>query len=121
MVASLHTLAANPNVGPAQVTGLFSDFRHDANERLSSLQAALDDHDLAGVVREAHSLAGASGAFGAKEFRYACRDIEELAKSGREADARTLNATLDDLFARTWSALELEFAAEPNGAAAGGR
>jgi len=121
MVASLHTLAANPHVGPAQVTELLSDFRHDANERLTSLRAALDDHDLARVVREAHSLAGASGAFGAKEFRYACREIEEHAKTGREADARTLDATLDDLLARTWNALELEFAVEPSSAVLAGR
>jgi signal transduction histidine kinase/DNA-binding response OmpR family regulator len=112
MVASLHTLAANPNVGAAQVAEMLSNFRHDATEMLTSLHAALDDHDLGRVTKEAHRLAGGSGTFGAHEFRYTCQDIERHAKAGRNTDVRTLDATLDDLLARTWNALEVEFAAE---------
>ena len=114
MVASLHTLAANPNVGAAQVAEMLANFRHDANETLTSLHAALDDHDLGSVTQEAHRLAGGSGTFGAQEFRYACREIERHAKAGRTTDVRTVDATLDDLLARTWNALEDEFAAELN-------
>jgi len=114
MVASLHILAANPNVGAAQVAEMLANFRHDANEMLTSLHTALDNHDLGRVTQEAHRLAGGSGSFGAQEFRYTCREIESHAKAGRNTDVRTLDATLDDLLARTWNALEDEFAAELN-------
>jgi signal transduction histidine kinase/DNA-binding response OmpR family regulator len=114
MVASLHALATNPNVGAAQVAEMLCNFRHDANEMLTSLHTALEDHDLDRVTREAHRLAGGSGTFGAQEFRYACREIETHAKARHNTDVRTLDATLDDLLDRTWSALEDEFATELN-------
>jgi signal transduction histidine kinase/CheY-like chemotaxis protein/HPt (histidine-containing phosphotransfer) domain-containing protein len=112
MVASLHSLAANPAVGPQQIGEMLITFRYDADGMLSSLHEAAAEGDLAGVAREAHRLAGGSGTVGAGRFRLVCKELEYHAKAGHEAEARGLDASLDELLDRTWEVLSVEFAEE---------
>jgi signal transduction histidine kinase/DNA-binding NarL/FixJ family response regulator len=112
MVASLHSLATNPAVGPKQIGEMLTTFRYDADAMLTSLHEAAAAGDLAGVAREAHRLAGGSGTVGAGRFRLVCKEIEYHAKAGREAETRRLDAGLDELLERTWEVLSIEFANE---------
>ncbi len=110
MVGSLHVLAANPAVGPAQIGEMLVTFHHDADGMLTSVHEAIADGDLPGAARAAHRLAGGAGAVAAGRFRTACRELEYQANQGNETQARTLDAELDALFQQTWEALSQEFA-----------
>lgn len=112
MVESLHMLAANPAVGPAQIGAMLATFREDSASMITALREGLAEDDLTVVAREAHRLAGGSGTFGAGTFRHACRDLEDASRRGDAAAAHAINATLDDLLERTWEALKREFADE---------
>lgn len=112
MVESLHMLAANPAVGPAQIGAMLATFRADSATMLTALRAGLAADDLTIVAREAHRLAGGSGTFGAGTFRHACRDLEDASRRGDATAAHAIDATLDELLERTWEALKHEFAEE---------
>ena len=58
MVGSLHVLANNPAVGPAQIGQMLDTFRVDAQGTLSSVHEAIAEQNLAAVEREAHRLTG---------------------------------------------------------------
>ena len=95
-----------------QIGEMLTTFRYDADGMISSLHDAAAEGDLAAVARDAHRLAGGSGTVGAGRFRLVCKELEYHAKAGHEAEARGLDAGLDELLDRTWEVLSVEFAEE---------
>jgi signal transduction histidine kinase/CheY-like chemotaxis protein/HPt (histidine-containing phosphotransfer) domain-containing protein len=118
VVASLHALGANANVGGPQIGQLLRMFLEDADETLAKLRSSLEEHDLDSVAEAAHRLGGGWATFGAGEFRHLCRELERSAKVGAEADVRRLDGTIDELLGQTREALESEFVEELNAPAA---
>ena len=114
MVASLHVLANNTAVGPAQIGQMLETFRYDADGMLSGLHEAIGEQNLAAAEREAHRLAGGAGAVGAGRFRALCKDLENRARAGELERCQELDARLDEAFDMTWNALAREFAVELN-------
>jgi signal transduction histidine kinase/ActR/RegA family two-component response regulator/HPt (histidine-containing phosphotransfer) domain-containing protein len=112
MVGSLHSLAANPAVGPAQIGEMLTTFRYDAEGMLNSIHEAIAEGNLAAVSHEAHRLAGGAGAVAAGRFRTTCKELEHNSREGDEAHVRAMDGGLDDLLAQTWDALSREFADE---------
>jgi signal transduction histidine kinase/HPt (histidine-containing phosphotransfer) domain-containing protein/ActR/RegA family two-component response regulator len=112
MVGSLHVLANNPAVGPAQIGQMLETFRADAQGTLSSVHEAVAEQNLAAAEREAHRLAGGAGAVAAGRFRALCKELETKARAGELARCQELDGRLDEAFEMTWNALEREFATE---------
>jgi signal transduction histidine kinase/ActR/RegA family two-component response regulator/HPt (histidine-containing phosphotransfer) domain-containing protein len=112
MVGSLHSLAANPAVGPAQIGEMLATFRYDADGMLNNVHEAIAEGNLAAAAHEAHRLAGGGGAVGAGRFRTMAKELEHQARAGNEEQARAMDAELDELLAQTWEALSQEFARE---------
>ncbi len=112
MVGSLHSLAANPAVGPAQIGEMLATFRYDADGMLNSVHEAIGEGNMAAAAHEAHRLAGGAGAVGAGRFRTMSKELEHQAREGNEAQVRAMDAQLDELLAQTWEALSQEFANE---------
>ena len=118
VVASLHMLADNRAVGPAQVGEMISAFMRDSEGMMAALHEGFAAGDLEKVAREAHRLAGGSGTFGAGSFRNACREIEARARAGRADKLGELEAGIDELLELTWEALQEEFKDELSAVAA---
>jgi signal transduction histidine kinase/HPt (histidine-containing phosphotransfer) domain-containing protein/ActR/RegA family two-component response regulator len=112
MVGSLHVLANNPAVGPAQIGQMLETFRADAQGTLSSVHEAVAEQNLAAAEREAHRLAGGAGAVAAGRFRALCKELETKARAGELERCQELDGRLDEAFEMTWNALEREFATE---------
>jgi CheY-like chemotaxis protein/nitrogen-specific signal transduction histidine kinase/HPt (histidine-containing phosphotransfer) domain-containing protein len=112
MIGSLHTLAANPAVGPGQIGEMLATFRYDADGMLESVHEAIAEGNLAAAANEAHRIAGGAGAVGAGRFRTTCKELEHHARAGNIDQARVLDAQLDTLLEETWAALSREFAEE---------
>jgi signal transduction histidine kinase/CheY-like chemotaxis protein/HPt (histidine-containing phosphotransfer) domain-containing protein len=112
MVGSLHVLANNPAVGPAQIGQMLETFRADAQGMLSSVHEAVAEQNLAAAEREAHRLAGGAGAVAAGRFRALCKELETQARAGELERCQELDGRLDEAFEMTWNALEREFATE---------
>jgi CheY-like chemotaxis protein len=93
-IRTLHALASRPTVGPSAVRELLEVFLVDSRERLAALEVAARADDLAGVERQAHALAGASGGVGSAEFTTLCRRVEAAAKAG---DAQSVRSTVSEL------------------------
>jgi signal transduction histidine kinase/ActR/RegA family two-component response regulator/HPt (histidine-containing phosphotransfer) domain-containing protein len=112
MVGSLHVLANNPAVGPAQIGQMLETFRADAQGMLSGVHEAVAEQNLAVAEREAHRLAGGAGAVAAGRFRALCKELEAQARAGELERCAELDGRLDEAFEMTWNALEREFANE---------
>ncbi|MGH2862661.1 MAG: ATP-binding protein [Solirubrobacteraceae bacterium] len=112
MVGSLHVLANNSAVGPAQIGQMLETFRYDAQGTLSGVHEAIAEQNLAAAEREAHRLAGGAGAVAAGRFRALCKDVEIQARAGELERCQELDGRLDEAFEMTWNALAREFADE---------
>jgi signal transduction histidine kinase/ActR/RegA family two-component response regulator/HPt (histidine-containing phosphotransfer) domain-containing protein len=112
MVGSLHVLANNPAVGPAQIGQMLETFRADAQGMLSGVHEAVAEQNLAVAERESHRLAGGAGAVAAGRFRALCKELETQARAGELERCQELDGRLDEAFEMTWNALEREFANE---------
>jgi CheY-like chemotaxis protein len=109
MIEALHELAIQPNVGASAVRELIEIFLMDSLERGGSLETAVEHDDLAGVVREAHALRGASGGVGAAELMNLCRRLELGAKEGDVDEVRSAARRLRRAVADARAALAAEF------------
>jgi PAS domain S-box-containing protein len=109
MIEVLHDLANQPNVGAPAVRELIEIFLMDSLEREGSLETAVEDDDLAAVVREAHALRGASGGVGAAELTNLCRRLEAGAKEGDIDEVRSAARRLGRAVADARAALATEF------------
>ena len=66
----------------ADVLGLFLA---DAPARLAAIAAAAQAGDGPALHRSAHALKGAAGTIGASALQAACRDLEEIGRTGERA------------------------------------
>ena len=71
----------------AEVVGIFFD---EAPRHLASLQAAYRSRDGGALARAAHAFKSASGNVGAVRVVALCREIEQIGRSGKPADALPL-------------------------------
>jgi signal transduction histidine kinase/CheY-like chemotaxis protein/HPt (histidine-containing phosphotransfer) domain-containing protein len=61
-----------------------------AEQRLSRIETAAAQGDLAAVTREAHDLKSTSGSFGARRLQYLAEELESLCKAGKAGVVTTI-------------------------------
>jgi signal transduction histidine kinase/DNA-binding response OmpR family regulator/HPt (histidine-containing phosphotransfer) domain-containing protein/PAS domain-containing protein len=71
---------------------LIDSFLEDAPQLLAELNQFIEDGDVAGVRRVAHSLKSNGADFGATNFSKLCKELEMMGKSGRLDGAADLSA-----------------------------
>lgn len=73
-------------------------FLTEATQRLASLNEGVRRHDLRRVVRDAHTLKGASAHFNAEALRHAAAELETLASNGKFDAAGAAMKSLEEAF-----------------------
>src|SRR5439155_13293065 len=71
------------------LAALIGKFMQEAPARLATLRDAVGRADAEVVVKAAHALKGSAGVLGAAAMAAACKDVEELGRSGSVAGAET--------------------------------
>jgi HPt (histidine-containing phosphotransfer) domain-containing protein len=82
---------------------LIGMFRDDAPGYLAEIESALENGDMAGVVRGAHTLKGVLATFSALRAEARARELEQLAKNG---DAAACGALLPSVKAEVETFLQ---------------
>ena len=85
---------------PDVVHEVMTLFLDDAPKHLSLIDAAVVKADAPGLQRAAHALKGASASIGATALQAACRELEDLSRSGTLDGAKAVVARVRDEFAR---------------------
>lgn len=83
------------------LTTLYRVFVGDLPKKLSAIDAAMEQGDLNGLQRSAHSLKGASATVGAEALREAAFSLEVAAKDGVLDRAGAIVPRLKDLASTT--------------------
>ncbi|HVM95697.1 MAG TPA: response regulator [Candidatus Acidoferrales bacterium] len=91
--------------GRQTVEDLIASFRERTSELIATMRAALQDGDVKGVHRAAHTLKGQSGYVGARRVEVVSRQLEERARNGNVADVQELITQLEGEFAQAREAL----------------
>jgi CheY-like chemotaxis protein len=86
-LAAIRELDDGEGVVLAEVIAIFLD---EAPRHLQSLQAAYRQNDGGELARAAHAFKSASGNVGAARIVKLCREIEQIGRSGKPADALPL-------------------------------
>jgi PAS domain S-box-containing protein len=84
---------------------LIDEFLADAPKLLAALRRALEEDDVDGLRRAAHTLKSNGATFGAEDFAELCRALEERAKDGRVAGAEELADRIEHEYGRLREAL----------------
>ena len=107
-VAALRELAGEP--GPTQdgVRDAVTTYVEEGASRLAGLRLAVSGGDAANTQRLAHSLAGSSATFGARQVAAQCRRLEAQAQSGDLGSAPALVEEVATLFDEAVAALQAE-------------
>ena len=85
---------------------LVDTFLDEAPGLLAALHAALEKGDAVELRRAAHTLKSNGATFGALAFSEACRELEELAKSGDLSGAAPLVERVESAYTPFEQALE---------------
>jgi HPt (histidine-containing phosphotransfer) domain-containing protein len=81
---------------PALLGQMIDQFLADAAGRLAGMRAALSAKDPADVARQAHTLRGTSGSFGAKRLQSLCSVIEKTLDDGMPESVEALLALVEE-------------------------
>jgi HPt (histidine-containing phosphotransfer) domain-containing protein len=84
---------------------LIDEFLADAPKLLAALRRALEEDDVDGLRRAAHTLKSNGATFGAEDFAELCRALEERANDGRVAGAEELADRIEHEYGRLREAL----------------
>lgn len=71
---------------PCLLTRLVSMFRDSAEDKLAAMEGALARGDAPGLGEAAHALKNSAANLGADELAGACKGLEEMARTGIDAD-----------------------------------
>jgi two-component system, sensor histidine kinase and response regulator len=91
---------------PDVANDLINEFLKVVPGRLATLREAVTRVDPEALRKEAHTLKGESGMFGADELRAICLQLEQLGIRGTTAGAEDLLGPLEGAFERAKSSLE---------------
>jgi len=84
VIASLRELGGEDD--PGLLVELIDMFLDDAPRHMGDLRRALDDDDINGVARAAHTLKSSSANMGAALFSKLCKEIEEMARNQQRGE-----------------------------------
>ena len=94
--------------GNGFLAGLIDKFMREVPVRLASLRDAAAAADSDTLLKSAHALKGSTGALGALAMAAACREVEELGRSGSVIGVEPLLTRIEEEFSRVRRALDAE-------------
>ncbi len=94
--------------GNGFLAGLIDKFVREVPVRLASLRDAAAAADSDTLLKSAHALKGSAGALGALAMAAACREVEELGRSGSVIGVEPLLTRIEGEFSRVRRALDVE-------------
>jgi len=87
------------------LAGLIASFLADSQDRVQRLRQAAVCADFSTLWKQFHALKGSAGAMGVREVSDLCREAEEQATSGIDADYARTVARIESAFLRVRPAL----------------
>ncbi len=86
--------------GPDRVGQIIARFLEESEERVSTIKAAVSDHDPQALEVAAHALKGAAGTVGANELQSIAGELERLAHGGSADEVHSRLVHLDAAWQR---------------------
>jgi two-component system sensor histidine kinase/response regulator len=77
---------------------IIADFLEDIPKQIQALKEYVEDRDVTGAERQAHTIKGASANIGAEALRAVANKMEKSGKSGDLAAIRNCMAELENRF-----------------------